>query len=64
MNLQASSGSIKGTVKTVKMFNGTSGSGSVKVPDDDPNGGKCVLHTGSGSIKISIDGMEETEADD
>ena len=59
MDLQTGSGSIKGTVKTVKMFNATSNSGSVKVPGDDANGGKCVLHTGSGSIKVAIEGTEE-----
>ena len=53
MNLQTSSGSIKGSVKTVKKFNATAGSGDIKVPQDDPNGGECVLHTGSGDISIT-----------
>jgi len=53
MDLQASSGSIKGSVKSVKKFNATAGSGDIKVPQDDPNGGECILHTGSGDIEIS-----------
>jgi len=61
INLQTGSGSIKGTVKTSKMFSASSGAGSVKVPEDDDNGGKCVLHSGSGSINVSLVGEEMSE---
>ena len=54
MTLNTGSGSISGTVKTPKMWDCTSGSGSIKNPADDPTGGKCVAHTGSGSIKLEV----------
>ena len=54
MELQAGSGSVKGTIKTGKIFEATAGSGTVSVPANDENGGKCVIHTGSGDIRIEI----------
>ncbi|MBR4580386.1 MAG: DUF4097 family beta strand repeat protein [Lachnospiraceae bacterium] len=61
MDLHTGSGSIKGSLKTPKMFEAKSGSGSVDVPGDDSNGGKCLIKTGSGSIDITIIPQIETE---
>ena len=59
LDLQTSSGSVHGTLKTGKMFNAKANSGSVNVPDDDANGGVCRIHTGSGSIKVTLVGSED-----
>ena len=46
-------GSIRGTLTNRMRFEADSDTGSVKVPESDPNGGICVLHTDTGSINIS-----------
>lgn len=65
MDLKTSSGGVKGTVKSGKVFAATATSGSVKVPANDREGGDCIIHTGSGSIKIEIatELPEESAAD-
>jgi|GEM_PF-5302034 len=52
--IDVSSGGVRGTLLSGKMFSVSAGSGSVNVPDDDPNGGYCKINSGSGSIKITI----------
>lgn len=50
---EVDTGSIKGTLTTKMSFEAESDTGSVKVPESDPEGGRCVLHTDTGSINIS-----------
>lgn len=48
-------GDVKGTLLTGKLFSASSGTGTVKVPDDDPaTGGKCKITSHAGDIKITI----------
>lgn len=57
IDIRTASGSVSGTLLTGKIFETDTGSGSVKVPSSEA-GGRCVIETGSGSIKISISGNE------
>ena len=53
LKLEATSGSIKGTLLTEKIFQANATSGSVKVPETT-SGGVCEVTTTSGSIQMSI----------
>lgn len=51
--VETSTGSITGTLRTEKVFIAESSTGSVDVPDTT-SGGRCELHTDTGSIRIGI----------
>ena len=53
LKLEATSGSIRGTLLTEKIFQANATSGSVKVPETT-SGGACEVTTTSGSIQMSI----------
>lgn len=53
LNLTTTSGSVKGSVVGERIFECSTGSGSVHVPETT-EGGKCVIKTGSGSIHMEI----------
>lgn len=53
LKLEATSGSIRGTLLTEKIFQANATSGSVKVPETT-SGGVCEVTTTSGSIQMSI----------
>lgn len=55
ITLQTTSGSVKGTLRSPKVFNVKVSSGSVNVPDSVQNAGLCEIKTTSGSVKISIE---------
>ncbi len=54
MILSTSSGSIHGTLLSDKLFEVSSGSGSISVPASVSDCGKCTVSTSSGNIKLSI----------
>ncbi len=54
ISIETSSGSVRGSVRTEKVFNAKTTSGSVNVPQSVPNAGLCEIKTTSGSIRISI----------
>ncbi len=55
MNLETSSGSIEGSLKSGKIFTAKASAGDIVIPEDDPNGGKCNLKTDSGDIEITVE---------
>ena len=54
VKLRASSGEISGSLLTGKVFRTKASSGSVRVPQDDPSGGRCEVTTSSGDINITV----------
>ncbi len=54
VKLRASSGEISGSLLTGKVFRAKASSGSVRVPQDDPSGGRCEVTTSSGDINITV----------
>ena len=55
ITLQTTSGSVKGTLRSPKVFNVKVSNGSVNVPDSVQNAGLCEIKTTGGSVKISIE---------
>ena len=56
LTLKSKSGSVRGTLLSGKIFQATSSSGSIHVPDPEPSAGICKITTVSGSIDIKIEG--------
>ncbi|MBQ1272255.1 MAG: DUF4097 family beta strand repeat protein [Clostridia bacterium] len=55
IDIKTTSGSVRGTLLSEKIFNAKATSGSVRVPDSTPNAqGICNINTTSGSINISL----------
>jgi len=54
LKIKSSSGGVNGVLLSGKTFFVNVGSGSVEVPEDDPNGGYCEINSGSGSVDITI----------
>lgn len=53
LNLTTTSGSVKGSIVGERIFECSTGSGSIHVPETT-EGGKCKIRTGSGSIHMEI----------
>lgn len=54
LSLEATSGSVRGTLLTEKVFIANTSSGSISVPSTS-SGGRCEVRTTSGSIKLEIE---------
>ena len=53
INIKTTTGDVNGTLLTNKVFVANSGTGKIRVPESY-DGGKCIIKTGTGDIKISI----------
>ena len=55
LDVDTDTGDVEGTLLTGKVFDARSGTGKVKVPDNDmTTGGTCKIRTDTGKINISI----------
>lgn len=54
LDVEASTGDVKGTLLTGKLFTAKTSTGHINVPDDDPTGGVCKIKTSTGDINIKI----------
>jgi hypothetical protein len=55
MNIETSTGSVKGTILTPKIFMIRSDTGKINVPETT-TGGICRIRTSTGNISITIKG--------
>lgn len=53
INIKTTTGDVKGTLLTSKIFVANARTGKIHVPESY-DGGKCIIKTGTGDIKISI----------
>ena len=53
ITVTASTGDVKGTLKTDKIFSAKTSTGKVRVPDST-EGGRCYITTSTGDIDISV----------
>lgn len=56
IDIKTSTGFIKGTILTGKVFIASSSTAKPHVPENDRSGGDCILETSTGAINISIKG--------
>ena len=54
LNLECSTGDIKGTLLTGKIFSASTHTGKVNVPPNDLSGGECIAKTSTGDINLKI----------
>ena len=54
LNLETSTGDIKGTLLTGKIFSAHTSTGHISVPDNDLNGGQCIAKSSTGDIVLKI----------
>ncbi len=52
--IETSSGSVRGTLRSPKVFNVTTTSGSVNVPPSVPHTGLCRIKTTSGDVNLTV----------
>jgi DUF4097 and DUF4098 domain-containing protein YvlB len=56
LSIKTDTGDVTGTLLTEKIFDAKSSTGDVDVPKTG-SGGKCEIRTGTGDIRIKIDGV-------
>ena len=54
LNLECSTGDIKGTLLTSKIFSASTHTGKIDVPSNDLSGGECIAKTSTGDIILKI----------
>ena len=52
IRIETISGDVEGSIRTPKRYEVSTTSGDVRVPDSDPNGGLCEVHTTSGDVEL------------
>ena len=52
--IRTGTGSVTGSLLSGKTFITGTTTGSIKVPKNDDNGGRCQISTTTGSIKITV----------
>lgn len=53
--VKTSTGNVKGSLLTEKLFITHTGTGQIRVPNSAPSGGRCEIKTDTGNIELTID---------